>query len=252
MITGLCCTHGRYRCLQRALRCFLDQEFDEVHAMFICNTGAPLKLPDDFVLPDNKKIYIDNAGMMKFSSVGEKYNHALKMMMRVFTDTTWVFSEDDDDIFLPNHLKEGRKGITKAMENSKCAYKPYYSFFRTRDENGKVTYGPIHNNLEPSIFVNASYLADRGFANVSVRYHQQWLEPLQSNNWILVDKEAMATLIYNWGDNGGDDSWGIYKMSGTGDDSSANFLSHRNHSRDMGNGILVPAEDNSGYYKMIQ
>lgn len=73
MILWLTCTHGRYRCLQRNLRCYLDQVTNESSVMFICNSGAPLKLPNDMILPAGKEIYIDNCSLMNFQSVGEKY-----------------------------------------------------------------------------------------------------------------------------------------------------------------------------------
>ena len=130
----------------------------------------------------------------------------------------------------------------------KVAYKPHWSWARSRDVEGKVHYEKIHNALEPSIFVTVDHILNHGYAPVSIRYHQQWLDPLEKNHRILVDKESESTLIYNWGDNGGVDSWEIYKMSGSGDDSRENLKGHLAHSKDMGSNILVPAEDNSLYY----
>lgn len=248
MIIWLTCTHGRYRCLQRNLRCYLDQDFKGESVMFVCNTGNPLKL-GDIDIPANKQISIDNAMFMNFKSVGEKFNHALKLAMTLYPNATIVTHADDDDIFLPNHLSEGKIGMDKAILESKLAYKPFYSYYRERKENQLVTV-LANNTLEPSIFVDANYLYNKGYAHVSVKYHQHWLDPLIAENKILIDKEGKSTLIYNWGDNGGENSWNIYKISGSGDDSYRNYMAHKQYSNDMGNNILVPFETNVDYYKI--
>lgn len=250
MLLWLTATHGRYKCLQRNLKCYIDQDYTGPSVMFICNSGKPLKLPEDFELPAHKNIYIDNCGAMGFSSVGEKYNHALKLALQLYPDISIVTSADDDDIFLPNHMSEGKTGIRRTAEQNKWGYKPQQSYYRYRDENGDVQIKLEQNTLEPSIFVFKQHLEQWGYANVSIKYHQMWLDPLFIMNDILVDPEGMPTLIYNWGDNGGVDSWDIYKMSGAAEDTQRNFNAHLLHSKDMGDGILYPAEDNSEYYDL--
>ncbi len=223
--------------------------------MFICNSGAPLKLPDDFLanISIQKHIYIDNCQLMGFQSVGEKYQHAVTLAKRMFPQITTVISADDDDIFLPSHLSEGWFGLNKAHLQDMRAYKPQKSWFRYRDESNAVCLALQENTLEPSIFTDIDWVLEHGYAPVSIRYHQQWLDPLLYQNKILIDPEGKSTLIYNWGDNSnGPDSWGIYKMSGSGIDNQQNFIAHARTSRDIGSGILYPAEDNSEYYKLPQ
>lgn len=251
MILWLTCTHGRYRCLQRNLRCYLDQVTNESSVMFICNSGAPLKLPNDMILPAGKEIYIDNCSLMNFQSVGEKYQHAITLAMQLYPDIQIVTSADDDDIFLPAHLSEGRFGVNKAHLQDKRAYKPQRSWFRYRDQDGLLHIDLQENTLEPSIFVDADWVIEQGYAPLSIKYHQQWLDPLIQQDKILVDKDGLSTLIYNWGDNSpGPDSWNIYKMSGSGVDNHNNFLAHSRSSKDMGYGILYPTDDNIEYYRL--
>lgn len=245
MIIWLTCTYGRYKCLQRNLRCYLDQDFTGPSVMFICNSGEPLKLPDGFQLPPGKEVYIDNCKLMNFTSVGEKYKHALSLALRLYPDAKIVTSADDDDIFLPNHLTEGYKGYTQAVEQNRQAYKPKFSYFRYRDSLGYVKHKLQQNVFEPSIFVSVISLLRYGYAPVSIRYHQQWLDPLVEADKIWVAPHGTPTLIYNWGDN-----WDIYKLSGAGQDTSENFVAHASVSTDMGNGILVPNVTNEGYYKL--
>lgn len=251
MLLWLTATHGRYKCLQRNLRCYLDQYTKVPSVMFICNSGAPLKLPDAFIPTAGKEVYIDNCQFMNFQSVGEKYQHAIRLAKQLYPDITIYTGADDDDIFLPDHIEEGDKGIMWAGAQGMRAYKPQQSWFRSRDENGWIQYSLQENTLEPSIFVDVDWVLQHGYAPVSIRYHQQWLDPLLYENKIFIDPNGKPTLIYNWGDNSnGPDSWGIYKMSGSGVDNQQNFQAHARTSRDMGDGILWPAEDNSEYYKL--
>lgn len=248
-IAALCCTHGRFTCLKRVIRCFMDQTYTGPSLLFICNSGKELKFSDELrnyiSTFSDKRIYIFNIKESDYNSVGEKYNIALQALFERFPMVDVVTSFDDDDIFLPNHLSEGNKGIEKAYSKGKLAYKPKLSYFRYR-ENGLHKIAQNENTYETSIFVDAKYLKERGFAPVSIRYHQQWLDLLTIENKILVDTLGESTLVYNWGD-----TWDTYKMSGSGIDNQNNFDAHKRRSLDMGNGILIPSSDNSSYYKEI-
>jgi len=253
MLLWLTCTHGRFKCLQRNLRCYLDQDTKEESVMFICNSGKPLKVAVETAdIRPNQHIYVDNCSLMNFQSVGEKYNHAIKLAMKLYPDCTVVCHSDDDDIFLPNHLTEGYNGYIRGLsQHLAVAYKPQQSYYRYRDQNGNVVVIPAENTLEPSIFVDAEYLLQQGYAPVSVSYHQHWLNPLLESNRLFIDPTGVGTLIYNWGDNGSPaGEYNIYKMSGSGQDTHNNFIAHSRVSKDMGDGILTPTEDNTQYYKL--
>lgn len=190
--------------------------------------------------------------MLNFQSVGEKYQHAITLAKQLYPDINIVTHADDDDIFLPDHLIDGLTGLLEGVERGQLeAYKPQRSWFRSRDTNGDILLTLQENTLEPSIFVDVDWILEHGYAPVSIRYHQQWLDPLLYENKIFIDPNGIPTLIYNWGDNtNGPDSWGIYKMSGAGIDNQQNFQAHKRSSTDMGNGILIPADNNSTYYNL--
>lgn len=166
MLLWLTCTHGRFTCLQRNLKCYLDQDYRGQSVMFICNSGKPLKLPDDFVLPAHKQIYIDNCSLMNFQSVGQKYQHAVEMAMRLYPDIRCINSADDDDIFLPDHLSEGNRGYIQGRLKGNEAYKPQQSYYRYRDTEGRVIVTKAENTLEPSIFISAKWVQQKGYAPV--------------------------------------------------------------------------------------
>ena len=240
-ICWLTATYGRITCLQRNIKCFLDQDYTGKHLMFIANTGKPIEKIEE-IYPKDKLITIFNYSEYAFKSVGEKYQQAVKDIMTLYPGIEVIISADDDDIFLPNHLTEGNKGMNRAYEVGALAYKPQFSYFRSNE-------GIIRNEnvYEPSMFIDADYLSKTGFAPVSIRYHQQWLDPLVRDSKILVDPNGVSTFIYNWGD-----PWGVYKMSGRSLDDRWNFEQHRKSSLDMGNGIITPTPDNSSYYNEIK
>ncbi len=285
-VAALCCTHGRYHCLQRSVRCFLDQDYEGEAVMFIANSGEPLLgcfdssyIIFDLSKPDsresevscsliernkvyndgklvvnslvsehkNKSIVIWNMPKDSYTSVGEKYSLALDYMLNKCSclscnNIDIIYSHDDDDIYLPNHITEGVKGMEEAYKCGALAYKPKYSYYRS--DQGIIR---NENVYEPSIFVDAKYLQKVGYAPVSVKYHQQWLDPLIIDKKILILPDAPSTFIYNWGD-----PWPTYKMSGLGDDSEVNMYAHRRQSKDMGNGTLTPTQDNKAYYDEVK
>lgn len=216
---------------------FLDQDYQGEHIMLIFDSGPQqeLCLP---TLPANKQIIYKN--VQDFTSVGEKYNKAIDHWITFNPDI--VTSWDDDDLFLPNHISEGFKGMMRAYEQNMYAYKPQKSYYR--DKNGIFL---VENTLEPSIFVDAEWLKAMGYANVNVKYHQQWLDPLTGRNKILVDPEGIPTLIYNWGS-----EVPVFKMSGTRDAGVASFLAHQMFSRDFGDGIITPVHSMQEYYDEIK
>lgn len=234
IITAIMCTYGRHLLLERAVKCFLDQNLDTHHNLLIYNNSSKSLSLDNFPIPENKSIllinnYLDLETDDNYKNVGDIFRDALKF---VPSNTHVVNFMDDDDIFLPNHLLEGQKGMRKAVREGKRAYKPYYSYFKYGTKLSLE-----HNNMEPSIFVDLSYVKEKGFRRGVGDYHQGWLDPMKEEKLILEDKNGVPTFIYDWsGDNG---SW---KISG-GDNSSSHFEKHHRVSNDFGDGIITPVTD---------
>lgn len=234
-VLALCCTHNRYKCLQRSLRCFLMQNYPHEHTMLIYNTGEPLVLEDLPILEKYplKKVYLVNVDKMRFNSVGEKYQSALSYAIRALGDFDIFNSWDDDDLMMQDHIYEGVRGYARARLAGKAAYKPLNSYYR--DVNGLHKVSNVH---EPSIFASISHVARFGFADVSVRYHQQWLGVLEKDGLLSVEPDGKPTWIYDW-----HPELKVFKMSGMGDDGPANFNAHAQHSNDTGGGArLVPSK----------
>lgn len=226
--TLICTTYNRNTYLTRILRSFLEQDYKDMCTLLIFNSGKETAL-ENIELPDNKKIILINKTTFsntnkEYSCIGEKYIDALSLVPKCNIITSY----DCDDIFLPNHVSEGVKGMIKAYNNNKLAYKPKYSFFKSAQEIIKQ-----ENVFEPSIFVDYNWIKEQQYYKVNVKYHDKWLLPLIYENKILVDREGISTFCYDWSG-----EIPVYKMSGKKDD-NLNFILSQSTESDTGNGITI-------------
>lgn len=241
-VLALMATCGRHRCAERALTCFLEQDYEGEHTLLIHNNSPveqQLSLPE---LPPNKKVILLNKSTGndggRYNSLGAIYNDTIQEAPK---EVDIIIHWDDDDIYLPNHISAGVAGYN-AMNKNNIAYKPAFSFFRHADGVGVV-----QNTLEPSIFVKASHIFEHGYSDTTSDQHMKWLSALEDK--IFVDPSGIPTLVYNWGDK----DIPTFKTSGN-PDNPQNFDNYRNFSQEHGDLILspIPAEDMHIYYQQIR
>ena len=240
-ITCITATCGRHHLMERSLRFFLNQNYDTGNVssatlLIFNNSVVPQRLVDsnEFRAELGATKFVKVLNQFKDSSTGKPYrtlggiyNDALK---HVDEQCDVISHWDDDDIFKPNHIDEGIKGLIKAEKLGKIAYKPKQSFFR--HEKGIDL---MENVLEPSIFVKAQHIRNFGYSLETTAQHLQWVQPLVSAGLILSDPEGIPTLIYNWGDT----DIPTFKTSGN-PGHIYNFENYRNFSQDHGDQILTP------------
>lgn len=224
------CFYGRAEKVERILRFFVDQSYDDtLHLLLYNNSEVPQTL-GDIRLPENKTITLINN--FKDLQTGKEYTNTGDIFRDALTfvpeNTNVVSFFDSDDCFLPSHVAEGVKGMEKALALHKVAYKPFYSYFLSANGIEKV-----HNTLEPSIFINFSYIQAVGFHKTSSSYHQKWELDVKYKNLILMDPKGTPTLIYNW-----EKDHNTFKISGSGDDGPENLRKHREFETDFGDGTL--------------
>jgi len=249
-------TCGRHRLAERSLRLFMNQQHDPekdhldiFHLLIYNNSNVDLKLdPSLWENEENagyKSVQLVNQHISKrtgepYTNLGDIYNDALEYI----PDTTDVIVHwDDDDLFLPNHIMEGVKGLQAAMIMGKEAYKPAQSYYR---HPGGVQL--MSNTLEPSIFVTTDHLLKHKYGLSTTDQHLQWVNPLVYEQKILVDDHGTPTLIYNWGDT----DIPTFKTSGNAGHPN-NFNNYRNFSKDHGDQILTPwkKEEVQKYYDLV-
>lgn len=250
-VCAICATCGRHTLLERSLRFFLDQEhdtekdhFDVFHLLIYNNSNVELSLDDNLFskVEGYKSVqlvnnHIDSQTGLPYTNLGAIYNDALK---HIPDNIEVIVHWDDDDIFLPNHLSEGVKGLERG---NLVAYKPAKSYYR---HPGGVEL--MSNTLEPSIFVASWHIMEHGYSLETTAQHLQWVNPLVYEKKIFVDENGPATLIYNWGDV----EIPTFKTSGN-PTNLGNFDNYRNFSRDHGDRVITPwkKEDVQKYYDLV-
>lgn len=230
-------TKNRHRQLERVVRFVLNQTYNNwVHLIFN-NADSPLRLspelPDKFILV-NKNIH--SRTFHPYVTLGDIYNDIIPYIPE---DCDLVNFMDDDDVFLPDHVEEGVKGVERG---GLLAYKPQKSWYK----HGKSKAVLVENTLEPSIFVDSNHIKKYGFSPETTAQHLQWVNPLVYNKQIFVDKDGKPTYICDWSQ-----EIPTFKTSGN-PHNPYNFQSYSDWSKDTGDGVITPCSNSwaKHYYKL--
>lgn len=225
---GICATHGRHECLERAVGMFLNNDYENKHLLIFNNSTTKQKLNKEYenIILINQSV---NTWGDKFTSLGDIYNTILNTISELGIQPDVVSMWDDDDMYLPNHISEGVKGWSEAHSLGKEAYKPKQSYYR---HAGGVE--SMENTLEPSIFVSYEHMNKYGFSDETTAQHLAWVNPLVYEGKILVKSDGIKTLIYNWGPD-----VPTFKTSGDPHNPN-NFNNFRSFSQSEGNGTIHP------------
>lgn len=236
-VCALTATAGRHKCIERSTRLFLDQDYVNCYQLIYQNSAVEQRLNSN--IPSGKIILVNQNNNIEthqpYKNLGEIYRDAIKSLL---PGTDVIVFWDDDDLFLPNHISEGVKGLQRC---GKTAYKPQYSYYKDKGRLVKTI-----NTFEPSIFVKKDHVIKYGFSDMTTAQHLQWVDPLIQLNEICSDPEGPSTLIYDWSQ-----EIGVFKTSGN-PNSSENFNNYRSASQDHGDGIITPWSKHSveKYYKI--
>lgn len=234
LLTATC---GRHYCIERSVRFFLNQDYENCVQLIYQNSSVPQRLNNH--IDSNRVILINNHTDLHtrkpYETLGDIYRDALRFVPE---DTDVINFFDDDDIFLPNHVSCGAAGLKKY---GKTGYKPEKSLYRNVV---KVTLAS--NTLEPSIFVRAEHIRKYGFSKTTSDQHLSWVEPLIPE--LFVDPKGIPTLCYNWGDD-----FPTFKTSGA-PGNPRNFDNYRKSSLDHGDGIITPISEIQckKYYNLLE
>ena len=231
-------TKDRHRHLERVVRFALNQTYDNWVHLIYNNSKLPLRLNSN--LPEGKFLLINKSLSLRtgkpYDNLGDIYSD---IMTFVPEDVDVINFMDDDDVFLPNHVEEGVKGL---IRGGLTAYKPRKSWYKHAKEKAVLA----ENTLEPSIFVKVEHVKQYGFSPETTAQHLQWVNPLVYEKQIFVDSDGPATYICDW-------SQEIPTFKTSGDPHNPNnFLNYEHWSQDKGDGIITPCSDSwaNHYYKV--
>jgi hypothetical protein len=186
LVSCLCVTHGRYRHLQMAVACFLEQDYEAKELLILNHHRVPLVIdqPDVHVFNfPNEDTFGTNLNDLLASARGEYIR-------------TW----DDDDLYLPWAISQGIAYI-----GNRFAWKPLRSWWYDGQKN---TLTLESNNFEPSVTWRRDFVApigyDRGHHECSLLHEAA----TQVGGIPSVDMGYMASFLSSWGT-------GVFHLSGS-------------------------------------
>lgn len=232
-------TKDRHRQLERLVRFSLNQTSPNFVHLIFNNSLSSLRLNSH--LPEDKYLLINSPASLKthkpYKTLGEIYMDAIRFIP---LDCDAVNFMDDDDIFLPNHVEEGIKGLELS---GKKAYKPQKSWYRTKDDMLLV-----QNVMEPSIFVKTDHIKQYGFGDETSAQHLKWVNPLLIEKEMFADPNGEPTYVCDWSQ-----EISTFKTSGNPNNPN-NFHNYTKWSTDKGDGIITPCSQSwaEHYYQYVK
>jgi hypothetical protein len=171
--TALMCTYGRHNFVERSVRMFLEQDYENKHLLIFQNSPV-------FQAMDREYPNITLVNQSGFDTVGDVFEEAIKHLP---SDTDVVFIWDDDDIYFSNHISNGVAGILKY---NKLAYKPKFAWMRDKHEISKIS-----NTLEATWALRKEILLHTGFSKHNFTdSHRAWVWYCEENDQVYVDDKA--------------------------------------------------------------
>ena len=236
-VVAIMCTYGRFKCVQRSLSMFIDQTYDNKELIIFNTAKIPLQL--------NSKLYSENISIINQSicsetnqdyiNIGQVRRDSLKYM-----NGDIYICWDDDDYYMPFHIKQGIEFLYKT---NKLAWKPKKSYF-TYD--GGKTYNLSINNMEASILVKKEVFNYVNFKDGTGDEHISWLKYLRDHNELSENDNItpFESYAYVWGD-------GQHKQSGNINNPN-NFNEHKKCSTDFGKTDLNYVNSTNLYYDLYR
>ena len=221
-------TYGRFTCVERSVKCFLEQDYENKHLLIFNTAETPIHLGSSLL---NKNITVINqqtesqSGRI-YSDVGTIRQDAFD---KVYSPNDVYICWDDDDIY---HSKQHiSRGIDKLMNSKSFGWKPKYSYF-TYD--GGKTFGKLDNAFEASVLVYMKHVKEIGFKKSNGDEHTWFFKLFEEGNISTDDLEP--SYIYVWGEE-------IAKHKQSGDIKNVdNFINHKQQSQDFGNRTMEELE----------
>lgn len=228
-------TYRRFTCVNRSIEFYLNQDTDAKTELIIFNTDVEYPMELDSVLVAraeklNKPIRVINNNIdyetyEPYTNIGSIRKDSLR-----HAEGEYYICWDDDDIFLPWHIRQGLDGLNRA--SNIWAWKPHTSMFWRADREPELAC----NNMEASILVNIEKLRDVGFhKHQGGGEHLHWIDVFNKQKKMLIDKECIPSYCFNWNDQG---LMRGHKQSGT-IDRVDNFEFHKNNTKDYATGKLT-------------
>lgn len=188
-VSCVTCTFRRFHYIQRIISMFECQDYPNKE-LIIFNTDTDFPLELSYVSENIRIINnsIDFVTNKPYKNVGSIRRDAL-----TFADGDLHFTFDDDDVYLPWFITQAVEGI---LESGKKAWKPEYSFFKTRSKLELMW-----NYLEASVLVDVEELRKIGFKQETGSEGLSWYNAfVEQGELDQHSKNYIPSYCFDWSD----------------------------------------------------
>ena len=230
-ISAVMCTHKRFKCVQRALDCFIAQTYSNKE-LIIYNTDifspyiSTHELTSHNVIISNNAIDVET--IEPYTNVGAIRRDALALATGDYV-VTW----DDDDIWMPYFMQQA---IDRMTETGLPSFKPEKSFFYASNDLRLVK-----NTLEASVVADIKKVREYGYLLETGKEGLGWYTKMRDNKELNEhDSRYIPAYCFNWND--GAEMLAPHKQSGDINNPD-NFENHKKSSVDPVNGRMLMITD---------
>lgn len=227
-VTAIMCTYGRFKCVERALNCFLAQTYPNKR-IIIYNTDSESPYKNDIIGIGEHRVEIWNNNIdfktrEPYTNVGAIRRDALSIVGDY--SGGYVVTWDDDDIFLPHFMTQA---IERIQSTGLPSFKPEKSFFYSGNNLRLVM-----NTMEASVVASIEKVREYGYLLETGKEGLGWYTKMRDNKELDEhDTYYIPSYCFNWND--GDVMDAPHKQSGDIDNPD-NFENHKKSSKDSVNG----------------
>ena len=221
-ISAVCCTYGRFKCVERVMNCFLAQDYPNKELIiYNTDTSSPYNVGQSSFAITIVNCQNDSITQQPYTNVGAIRRDAL-----MFATGDYVVTWDDDDIFLPHFMSQA---INRMAETGLPSFKPEKSFFYSGDNLRLVM-----NTLEASVVASMDLVRKYGYLLETGKEGLAWYTKMRDNKQLDEhDTYYIPSYCFNWND--GQEMEAPHKQSGDIDNPN-NFNNHKEASKDLVNG----------------
>lgn len=219
-ISAVMCTFKRFKCVQRALDCFVAQSYPNKELIiFNTDTESPYELTLELMDAGVKIINqsIDEVTNLPYTNVGAIRRDALQ-----HATGDYVITWDDDDIWLDFFMQQA---IDRMKETGLPSFKPEKSFFYAGD-NLRL----VKNTLEASVVADIQKVREYGYHLETGKEGLAWYTKMRDNRELTEhDSHCIPAYCFCWQDS--QNMLAPHKQSGDINNPD-NFENHKQQSID--------------------
>ncbi len=224
-ISAVCCTYGRFKCVERVMNCFLAQDYPNKE-LIIFNTDINSTYDPYSIILISSDIIIENRNIDSITQQPYTNVGAIRRDALMLANGDYVVTWDDDDIFLPHFMSQA---INRMAETGLPSFKPEKSFFYSGD-NLRI----VMNTLEASVVASMDLVRKYGYLLETGKEGLAWYTKMRDNKQLDEhDTYYIPSYCFNWND--GQEMEAPHKQSGDIDNPN-NFDNHKEASKDLVNG----------------